>query len=228
MIQFNLLPDVKLEYIKARRSKRMVLLLATTIAAVALGIFVLLFLFVNVYQKQRLNSLNNGIKKNTATLQAIPDLGKVLTVQNQLNSLSGLHTQDPATSRLFDYLGQVTPQQATISDVKADFTANTLNITGNANAISTVNQYVDTLKFTTYGVDGSPATTKAFSEVVLTSFGKSEKDVNYQISLKFDPVIFDNTKQIQLSVPKIISTRSETEKPTDLFKPNPVQTGGAQ
>lgn len=223
MIQFNLLPDVKLEYIKAKRSKRMVLLAAVGVAGAALTIFVILFLIVNVYQKQRLNSLNNDIKKNTATLQGIPDLAKILTVQNQLNSLSGLHAQDPATSRLFGYLGQVTPANVTISDLKADFQDNTLDITGNADAISTVNQYVDTLKFTTYRVDGGEADTKAFSEVVLTSFGRNDKGATYQISLKFDPVIFDNTKQVELVVPKIISTRSETEKPSDLFQKNTNQ-----
>lgn len=228
MIQFNLLPDVKLEYIKARRSKRMVLMTAIIVAGVALTIFILLFLVVNVYQKQRLNSLNSSIKKNTATLQAIPDLSKILTVQNQLNSLSGLHAEDPAASRLFDYLGQVTPAKVTISDVKADFTSNTINITGNADALSTVNQYVDTLKFTTYSIDDGESTTKAFSDVVLASFAKGEKDASYQLTFKFDPVIFDNTKQIKLTVPKIISTRSETEKPADLFKQTQTNPTGTQ
>jgi len=224
MIQFNLLPDVKLEYIKARRSKRMVLLVAIGVAGVSLTIFIGLFVFVNIIQKQRLSSLNSDIKKNTATLQAIPDLGKVLTVQNQLNSLSGLHAQNPDTSRLFDYLGQVTPAKVTISDIKADFAANTLSITGNADTLSTVNQYVDTLKFTTYSIDDGESSTKAFSEVVLATFSKTDKDSTYQISLKFDPVIFDNTKKITLTVPKIISTRSETEKPGDLFKQNQINT----
>lgn len=225
MIQFNLLPDVKVEYLKARRSQRLVYLGATVLAGVALAIFVSLFLIVNVAQKKHLSDLNADIKQDTAELQAIPNIGKILTVQNQLTSLTALHQEDPATPRLFDYLGQVTPAQVTISTVEADFTANTINITGNANALSTVNQFVDTLKFTTYTTNENSTPQKAFSEVVLASFTKSEKEATYQISFKFDPTIFNNTLEVKLSVPKIISTRSETEKPADLFKQNTNQTG---
>jgi Tfp pilus assembly protein PilN len=225
MIQFNLLPDVKVEYLKTRRSQRLIYLGATVLAGLALAIFVGLFLIVNVAQKKHLNDLNADIKKDTAELQSIPNIDKILTVQNQLTSLTALHEQDPATARLFDYLGQVTPAQVTISSVKADFAANTINITGNANALSTVNQFVDTLKFTTFTTNQNSTPQKAFSDVVLTSFTKSDKDATYQISFKFDPTIFNNTLEVKLSVPKIISTRSETEKPADLFKQNTNQLG---
>lgn len=228
MIQFNLLPNVKLEYIKARRSKRLVLLLSTALAGAALIVFVGLFLVVNVWQRQHLNALNADIKQDTATLEAIPNLNKILTVQNQLNSLTALQEQDPATARLFDYLGQVTPAQATISNIKADFSTNTMSITGNANTLSTVNQFVDTLKFTTYTTTQNSTPQKAFSDVVLTNFAKNETDSSYQIDLKFDPTIFDNTLQVQLVVPQIISTRSQTEKPTDLFQQTQTNTAAGQ
>lgn len=228
MIQFNLLPDVKLEYIKARRTQRLVLIIATVLASVAFAIFVILFLIVNVAQKKHLNDLNNDIRTDTATLQAIPNIDKILTVQNQLNSLTELHEADPATARLFSYLGQLTPSQATISSVKADFTANTISIEGGANALSTVNQFVDTLKFTTYTTNENTTPQKAFSDVVLASFAKTDKGVTYQIDFKFDPMIFDNTLQVQLVVPKIISTRSETEKPTDLFQEAETTNGAGQ
>ncbi len=228
MIQFNLLPDVKLEYIKARRTQRLVLVVSTVLGSVAFAIFIILFLVVNVAQKKHLSDLNNDIKRDTATLQAIPNIDKILTVQNQLNSLTALHEADPATARLFSYLGQVTPAQATISSVKADFTANTISLSGNANTLSTVNQFVDTLKFTTYTTNENSTAQKAFSDVVLTNFGKTEKGVSYQIDFKFDPVIFDNTLQVQLVVPNIISTRSETEKPTDLFQQTETTNGAGQ
>ncbi|MEO5627578.1 MAG: hypothetical protein ABIQ89_01680 [Candidatus Saccharimonadales bacterium] len=218
MIQFNLLPDVKLEYIKARRSKRMVLLISGGLATLALVVFVGLFLVVNVFQTKRINDLNKDIKKYTATLQAIPDLDKILTIQNQLGSLTALHDQKTTTSRAVEYLSQVTPAQASISDVQLDYSANTINITGTADALSTVNKYADTLKFTTYSVGDSTDKTKAFSSVVLSGFSAGDKEVTYQLSFVFDPVIFDGTKDVKLTVPKIISTRSETEKPADLFQ----------
>lgn len=218
MIQFNLLPDVKLEYIKARRTQRLVMFVSVVLGGIALFVFVVLFLVVNVWQRQHLAALDSDIKKDTQTLESIPNLDRILTVQNQLNSLTGLHEQDPAAQRLFGYVGQVTPAQASVSSLSADFTENKLTLSGTANAVSTVNQFVDTLKFTTYTTDQNSTPQKAFSEVVLSNFTIGEKGVTYEIALKFDPEIFDNTVQVTLVVPKIISTRSETQKPTDLFQ----------
>lgn len=218
MIQFNLLPDVKLEYIKARRTQRLVILIAGILGSLALLVFVILFIVVNVWQKQHLSALNNDIAEDTATLQSIPDLDKVLTVQNQLNSLTGLHEKDPAAQRLFGYIGQVTPAQASLTSLKADFSESSLQITGGADSLSTVNQFVDTLKFTTFTTDKDDAAQKAFSDVVLANFSKNDKGVTYDIAFKFNPEIFNNTVKVQLVVPKIISTRSETQKPTDLFQ----------
>lgn len=212
MIQFNLLPDVKLEFIKARRSKHMVLLVSAAVAGVAVVMFVVLFLVVNFVQTKRISDLNKDIAKYTSQLKAIPDLNKILTVQNQLNSLTPLHDQKLASSRLVDFLTQLTPAQANISDVKLDYAENSLKITGGTDSISTINKYVDTLKFTTYNVDNAADSKKAFSDVVLSDFSVTDKGPSYSITLKFDPTIFDVTKQVVLVVPKIISTRSETEK----------------
>lgn len=218
MIQFNLLPDVKLEYIKARRSKRMVLMIATGVTGASLLIFIGMFMVVNVLQPKHISDLNKDIAKDTATLKAIPDVNKILTVQNQLTSLTALHDQKPISSRTITYLEQLTPAKATIGDTKVDFAAHTITLTGGADALSTVNKFVDTLKFTDYTVAGQTDAKRAFSDVVLTSFSTGEKGVTYQLSFSFDPVIFDGTKQVTLVVPKIISTRSETEKPSDVFQ----------
>lgn len=224
MIQFNLLPDVKLEYLKTRRTKRLTMLVAGISAGVALSIFILLFVVTNVLQTKHLSDVNKDINHNITTLKEEPDLDKILTVQNQLNSLTPLHDQKPLTTRLFGYLGQLTPSQATISSVKLDFSTASLTISGSADNLTTVNKYVDTLKFTDYKVNGADQK-KAFSEVVLTSFSTADKKVSYSITFKFDPTIFDGTKQVELVIPHIISTRSETEKPTDLFEKTNQQQG---
>ncbi len=225
MIQFNLLPDVKVEYIKARRSKRMVLLVSAGVTALSLVVFAGLFLVVNVFQVKHIKDLNKDIKTYTSSLHDVPNLDKILTVQNQLTSLTSLHDAKPATSRLLGYLSQVTPAKATISSVKVDFTNNSIGLSGNADSLSTVNAYVDTLKFTSYTVAGSGETKKAFSDVVLSSFSSSDKGASYQITATFDPMIFNGTKQVTLVVPKITSTRSETEKPTDLINQPTPKTG---
>lgn len=222
MVQFNLLPDVKLQYLKTQRTKRMVILAA--LAAIALSIFitVLLFLIVNVFQKQHIDNLNTDIQEKTKQLNEVPDLDRVLTVQNQLNSLTTLHEQKPSVSRLTTYLVQLTPKDAKIGEVNLDLDANTLSIDGTANNLETINRFVDILKFTDYKVDSDQQ--KAFSEVVLKSFGVasggsvSNGETSYAVEFKFNPVIFDNTKKVEIIVPNIISTRSVTEAPTDLFE----------
>lgn len=225
MIQFNLLPDVKLEYIKTRRTKRTVITVAGLVAAVSLGMLVLLFVVVNVMQKQHLSNLNRDIKRDIAKLEQVPDLDKVLTIQNQLGSLPGLHDSKPVSSRFFGYLKQLTPTSATISASKVDFAAGVITVSGSADSLSTVNKYVDTLKFTDFTQTGSEDKKKAFSEVVLSSFGKGEKEVTYQIAAKFDPLIFSGQTEVKLVVPSIVSTRSTTEKPTDLFQKLPTNPG---
>lgn len=219
MIQFNLLPDVKIDYMKASRTKRLVMMASVAITALAVFILILLFLIVNVFQKQHLSNLDKDIASSTAELRAIPDLDKVLTVQNQLTQLTKLHDEKPETSRLTTFLVQLTPSDAKISQVSIDFAANTISLSGSAKNLETINKYVDTLKFTEYK-DAGGVQTKAFSGVVLGSYGLSQEGrTTYSIDAKFEPTIFSGTQTIELVVPNIISTRSVTEKPTDLFEP---------
>ena len=85
MIEFNLIPDVKINFLKARRLKRLVIGISVTVSAVALTIFILLLLFVKVVQRVTINSLNNKIASNTKILQDNKSLNDVLTIQDQLN-----------------------------------------------------------------------------------------------------------------------------------------------
>ncbi len=221
MVQFNLLPDIKLEYIKARRMKRLVVGASLIITGLALAIFILLFLGVNVVQKRHLSNLDKDIASNIAALEAVPDINKVLTIQNQLNSLTALHIQKPASSRFIQYLTQTTPKNASITQADVDFTLGTITMSGTADSLKTVNKFADTLKFTTFTTDQNETAQPAFSQVVLTGFGVGDKAATYQFSFKFNPEIFDNTKKVKLAVPDITSTRSETEKPSDLFQKLP-------
>lgn len=227
MVQFNLLPSVKLEYIKATRTKRVVTSVAIIASAAALGIMALLFINVNFVQKRHIANLTNDIQTKVSELEAIEDIDKVLTVQNQLKALTVLHEQKPAAERVMPYLAKVTPQAASISQVKVDFETSTMDISGTSDSLVTVNKFVDTLKFTKYTIGDATEQLPAFSEVVLASFSVDSEGVTYQINFKFDPVIFDNTKQINLVVPNTITTRSQTEKPSDLFQAAPA-AGGAQ
>ena len=227
MIQFNMLPDVKQQYLKAAQNKKTAITAGILITAASVFIFTMLFLSVNVFQKNNLSDINSDIKSATEELKKKPDLNKVLTIQNQLKSLPALQAQKPVVTRLFPYLSAVTPATINIGDLEVSYLDNTMKIKGTADSLQSVNKFVDTLKFTTYAIvpaDGTlpaPSTTKPFSAVVLSDFTRTDTEVTYTITLSFDPVIFNSADNIALSVPKIISTRSETEKPTELFKALP-------
>jgi len=202
MIQFNLLPDIKQEFIKARRSKRMMLLVSFGVSALSIFVLLLMVVTVDVVQKARLSGLNDKIGKYAKQIKKTPDLSKILTVQNQLSTLTDLHNQKVVTSRLFTYISQVTPQQASISKLDVDYTANTMSITGEAPTLDVINAFADTLKATKYNTDADTKTMlPAFNQVVLAAFGRDSKGATYTITLNFDPIIFNSTNNVTLTVP---------------------------
>jgi hypothetical protein len=207
-VQFNLLPDVKLEFNRAQHAKRVVYGLSILAVAIGLALFIISFLSVDVLQKKLLSDANGDITSYSNKLKSIPDLDKILTVQNQLNSLPGLHNQKHIASRLFVYLPQITPANANVGKLSMDTSANTIEIDGTADSVQTINKYVDTLKFTTF-TTGSQSTAKnAFSNVVLTKVDRSNNLSSYTINVSFDPGLFTAYQNAQLTVPQEVTTRS--------------------
>ncbi len=214
MIQLNLLPDVKQEYIKTQRVKRLMIGVSFIASAAALFVLILALFSVYIVQKKSINDLNNDITANSATLKHTDNLSDILTVQSQLNSLSQLHEQKPVASRMFGYLSQLTPTQATISDLHIDYTLDTMTISGNAPGLDVVNTFVDGLKFTRYTVKGVSGSQPAFSTVVLASFSRSAQSATYSITLNFDPAIFNVDDSVTLTV----GNQAAPQQPSIIFK----------
>lgn len=200
MIQFNLLPDIKQEFIKVQRIKRLVIGISLIVSAVSLFVLLVLIFSVFVIQKQDINSLNQKIQTDSVNLKDKPNLATILTVQSQLNSLSSLDRQSPEASRLFNYISQIVPTQITMSSFGIDFGLKTITITGNAPSLDVVNTFVDDLKYTTYTISGTSGSQNAFSSVVLTSFGRGPTSATYSVNFSFDPTIFNNADNVSLSV----------------------------
>lgn len=233
-VQFNLLPDVKLEYYKAQKTKGLIFKLAFLVSAVAVGIMVISFVIANIVQKKALSDAEGDTKKYSNQLQATPDLEKILTVQNQLNALPTLHKQKHVLSRLYTFLPSITPEKVNIGKLTLDAKLNTMVITGTSDKIETVNKFADTLKFTSYTVAGSTDKKSAFKSVVLQAIGRDESVVSYTINVEFDPTLFESGQDIKLVVPQELTTRSVTESPGAVFngqtgQPTPATgTGGGQ
>lgn len=226
MIQFNLLPDVKIEYVRAQRTKRLVIGTSVIATLSTFALFLLLLVAVQGVQKQNLKNLNSDIKKYSEQLKGTPDLNKILTIQNQLGELNGLHDKKIVASRIFDVMQQTTPVEVTISDHTVDFTAGTMSITGAAPSLDRVNTFVDTLKFTKV-VRNDNSRSNAFTSVVLAQFGRDDKGSTYTITLNFHPAIFAISEKGTVVVPKTVTTRSVLGQPTDIFKNTGPVTGGS-
>lgn len=228
MIQFNLLPDVKIQYVRAQRTKRLVIGTAIIATLASFAIFVLLFVGVQGVQRKLLSDLDGRIKVATNELKSTPELNKILTIQNQLGALTKLHDDKVVATRVFGYLQETTPSDVTISDYEVNFTESTMKITGQAPGLDRVNTFTDTLKFATFATGEDPAgDDKAFSEVVLAQFSPSEGKFAYALTLKYDPKLFQSASEIVLTVPKgLTTTRSVIGQPTDIFKKNPDSVTG--
>jgi Tfp pilus assembly protein PilN len=236
-VQFNLLPDVKMDYLKAQRSRNTIVSAAVLISVVSFVIFLITFFSVSVIQHGQQKKLDGDIKTASTKLSSLKGLDQVLTVQSQLGTLVQLHTSKHISSRIFTYLPQVSPSNVQIGRLSLDMSANTMQIDGTAPSQLAVNTFIDTLKFTTYTTPGSSAPKSAFPSVVLTSFSVGSGTSNYSLTVGFDPVLFANNitdangkkAAPTLNVPKQTTTRSVLEDPTQLFNgqfSQPGSTGG--
>jgi Tfp pilus assembly protein PilN len=238
MIQFNLLPDVKMKYIVARRQKRLVMLGSGLVGVGSLVILGLMLTYVYAVQGAQIGSLDHKIKTSQSSISTknkqVDDISKVLTVQNQLVTLDDLHAKKPVMSRIFDYLAKLTPSQVTIAKIDVDNSSgHTIVIQGSTDTIETINKFVDTLKFTTFKTDEKSEEKQIFTGVALSAFGRDKAGASYSLHLTFDPMIFDShysEKGLVVPINKT-TTRSELGRPilqTETEKannaPTPVET----
>lgn len=200
MVQFNLLPDIKMQYIKAQRTRHLVTFIATLASIISIGLLLLALFFVYGVQRQLIRGLDDKIKKSSSSLKQVEDVDKILTVQNQLNSLTGLHENKPTISRVFGYLQKTTPEQVSLNKLQLDFSTSMITVGGTAPSLDAVKVYANALKAAKYTVGDDTARIAAFTEVVLTNFSKDDKGTAFTITAKFNVDLFDTTKTINLEV----------------------------
>ncbi len=224
-LQLNLLPDIKQKFIRSQRQKRFVTLISSWVLVGSVGLLVVMILIVFGWQRVRLNSLSSTITTNSGEIKKIEDIDKVLTIQNQLSVITSLHEQKPVAERLFPFMHQLVPVEITISNMDVSFIDNTIAITGNSASLEFVNKFVDTLKFTKYKTsEENSSEVKAFDKVVLANFSRTQTSATYVIRTTFDPKLFDIKNEVALLVPNIVTTRSEVERPANLFQEAPAET----
>lgn len=222
MIQLNLLPDVKKEYLKSQKTKALVVSSSILVTIGALGVTLVLFLYVSFGQQLQLFLLDNDIKDRTGQLNAVADLSKYLTIQNQLKALPDLHNGKGIYSRLFDFLPVFNPNAphnvkiATLQLISSD-AEKTIVLTGTTANFESLNIFADTLTNAqiSYKLPGSTEATtdKVFTAVSVQTSALAQIDntkaVTFSIATTYNPAVFDaRNKEVAVKVPNIITTPS--------------------
>jgi len=131
------------------------------------------------------------------------------------------------SSRLYDYLAEITPNDASISNLSLSFEEGILEVGGRVNTLSLVNRFADSFKFTVYKANDDGEGVAAFTNVVLSSFSRESEGAEYTLTMNFDPRIFSNEGPVSLEVPNITTTRPDVERPAALFQaPGAGDTAG--
>lgn len=141
MIEINLIPDVKQELLKAQRIRNVVISSSILVSIIAASVVALLLVYMFAIQGVRNSLLDNQIKDKYATLSKVDDLSKIITIQNQLKTISSLNDQKVLSSRIFDIVSAITPpNDSTVSfsqisvvpnsDDQSDDSDNTSSSTG--------------------------------------------------------------------------------------------------
>jgi Tfp pilus assembly protein PilN len=226
-VQFNLLPDVKLQYNKVQRLRKTVNSAVILMSVVSLGLFILLLLSVDVVQKKQMSDAGKELDSVSKQLNNIPQINRIVTVQNQLQTLSGLHQNKHISSRVFTYLNQLTPTGVSINKLDLDLKQQTLVIGGTADSQKTVNAFADNLKATKYQIGDQGSSTKAFPSVLESGFTINPTNINYIINMTFDPKLFANNlldSQGKATSPKLIIPQSSS--PSGTSNTSSIFSGG--
>lgn len=134
--EINLVPEVKLQMIKAQKLRNLVLFVCILVSVVSVGVVLVLF---GIKSGQDIAMANQDGKLETlsAKLMGYEELGDIVTIQAQLEKLSQIQGNKKVLSRVFGAMNVMLPQggdSVQLSDLRVDFSTNIIRIEGQADA----------------------------------------------------------------------------------------------
>lgn len=237
MIEINLIPDVKLELIKAQRARAAVISFSVISSIVVVGIVVLLAAYVFGGQALRNSAADSEIEKKGQEFMEIEDLSEILTLQNQLRVISDLQDEKKMNSRVFDMLSSVippSPNEARISQLNIDSETSTIRLEGQTSGFDSMEIFKKTIdaaviEFQEEDLD-EPTQVKLATDISTTdtSLGEdSEGRRTFRFTLtfvypeqlfssaideiKFKLIVNGNVTDSYLGIPKTIFTQPATD-----------------
>lgn len=232
MIEINLVPDVKQEYLHSQRLRAKVIFLSLVISASAVAAVVLLGMYIGA-QAVRNMLADNDIKDQYQKLTAAnPDLGKAVTIQNQLVVIPTLNNKKPMTSRLFDLLTATNPKapnNVKLSTVTVDPNKSSLIVEGTAeegfNAADAFKKTLLNSKVVYNDKNNKEVKTTLTSAVTITntSFGQDtsgKKVLRFKMSFNYPKELLSNeVTNVRIETPTgtVDVTDSRVGVPDSLF-----------
>jgi len=226
MIELNLLPDVKRDFVRAQRTRRQLITSMIILSMASVGIVAALALYVYGGQFAISQVLDGGIKEKSDKLASVKDLDNYLTIQNQLRSLPELHANKQVYARLFDYLPKLNPAPPNnihITRLAADEGAGTVTIVGYARDYRAVTVFENTVKnaqLSYKDTESGEQITETFvkditmSEVSLSEDASGNKVVSFTATLTNNDGTFKrNVSNVSLKVPNKDTTQSTQQVP---------------
>lgn len=248
MIKLNLLPDIKLQYQKARRTQAKVVSGAILVCMAAVGAVVLAVLWVYGIQGFQRAQLTKSIDTKYSELKSIKDIDKYVTIQHQLANISGLHAEKIIMSRVFDVMAKLNPKapnNVRISNLNVDTTATTITMDGQTDSFTGLETFRDTLKnaslsYLPVSSDGTTHTETPTIEPLFTpdtvailsqGIGKTNDNktvVSFKLSVTYNPNVFArDTANVLVTVPNKETTQSKEDAP-NVFSEAETTSGGGQ
>lgn len=191
MIEVNLIPDVKLELIRAQRQQRMVVSVSIVVAIASIGVVSLLTAYTFGGLALADNIAQQRINDRAKELKAIEDLPQTLTLQAQLSKLQEVHSDKNISSRLFDMLSVVVPKgdnQVTITRLGFKSEENVIEIEAQAkNGYEAMEVFKKTLAETTfqYTEEGQEVKTEKIATAISEGERNYGEDSDGASSLRF-------------------------------------------
>lgn len=202
MIEINLVPDVKQEFIHAKRVRAFVISGAILVGIISVSIVVLLAIYLFGVQTVRSNLADNEITKKSQELANVSDIEDTLTIQHQLTKLGELHDEKNITSRFFDLLVAInpaSPNNVSFSLARVDAEEGIIRLEGQAeNGYIAADVLQKTILKTTVSykdIDGDAQATALTEEVETSdlSYGEDatgKKVLRFTLTFEYEPAFF--------------------------------------
>lgn len=177
--EINLVPEVKMQMIKAQKMRNLVLFICIVVSSVAVGAVVILF-GIKSGQDIAMHNQDSKLKVMSEKLNGYDEFDDLITIQDQLGNYSEILKKRAVVSRVFGALGVMLPQgsdEVKMSELKVTLETDTINMEGQADAkvaplidyrvLEAFKKSVDLTKFD-YGryvdIDGKEIPTQCITE----------------------------------------------------------------